>query len=88
MLTSSIGLILIVTGLITAGGGIAALLSPKLFLRLGFGDESPSGTAVFFARHWGVLIIAIGELIAYSTFVPALRTPILVAAVAEKILSD
>lgn len=85
MLTSSIGSILIVTGLITAGGGLAALLSPKLFLRLGFGDESPSSSAVFFARHWGVLITAIGALIAYGTFVPAIRSPILLAAVAEKI---
>ena len=41
MLTSSIGWILIVSGLITAGGGVAALFLPKLFLRVALGDGSP-----------------------------------------------
>jgi hypothetical protein len=76
--------ILVVSGLITAGGGLAGFLLPKLFLRLGFGDESPTDSAVFFVRHWGVLIIAIAALIVYCAYVPSIRVPVLEAAVVEK----
>ena len=81
---ASIGWILIVSGLITAGGGLAALFSPKLFLRLVFGDESAANSSVFFVRHWGVLIIAVGMLTVYSAYAPADRVPVLVAAAVEK----
>jgi hypothetical protein len=84
MLASSIGWILIASGIITAGGGIAALFSPGLFLRFGFGDENPTGSALFFVRHWGVLIAAVGALIIYSADAQAIRTSVLVAPAAEK----
>jgi hypothetical protein len=84
MLTSSIGWILVASGVITAGGGLAAILSPQLFLRLGFGDESPASSAVFFVRHWGVLIFVVAGLIVYSASAPSTRTPVLVAAAVEK----
>jgi len=84
MLASSIGWILIASGVITAGAGLAALLSPHLFLRLGFEVESPASSTVFFVRHWGVLIAAVGALIVYSAYAPAVRTPVLVAAAFEK----
>src|SRR5271170_6678864 len=84
MLASSIGWILLVSGFITDGGGLAALFSPALFLRLGFGDENPTRSALFFVRHWGVLIAAVGALIAYSADAQAIRTSVLVAAAAEK----
>ena len=84
MLASSIGWILVASGLITAGGGLAALLSPHLFLRLGFGVESPTSSAVFFVRHWGVLIFAVAGLIVYSAYATATRVPVLVAATVEK----
>jgi hypothetical protein len=84
MLASSIGWILIVSGIITAGGGLAALLFPHLFLRLGFGVESPTSSALFFVRHWGVLIFAVAALIVHSAYAPATRTSVLVAAALEK----
>ena len=84
MLASSIGRILIVSGVITAGGGLAALLFPVLFLRSGFGVDSPTSSALFFVRHWGVLILAVATLIVYSAYAPELRAPVLIAAAAEK----
>lgn len=84
MLASSIGWILVASGAITAGGGLAALLFPKLILGLGFGVESPTDSAVFFVRHWGVLIFAVGALIVYSAYAPTTRTPVLTAAAIEK----
>ena len=84
MLVSSIGWILVASGVITAGGGLAALFFPHLFLRLGFGVENLASSAVFFVRHWGVLIFIIGGLIVYSAYALATRTPVLIAAAIEK----
>jgi len=84
MLAASIGWILVVSGVITAGAGLVALLFPHLFLRLGFGVESPISSLVFFVRHWGVLIFAVGALIVYSAYAPTIRGPVLVAAAIEK----
>src|SRR5215470_12158478 len=84
MLASSIGWILVVSGVITAGAALAALLFPHLFLRLGFGVESPISPLVFFVQHWGVLIFVVGALIVYSAYVPTVRAPVLAAAAIEK----
>jgi len=84
MLASSIEWILVASGIITAGAGLAALLFPHLFLRLGSGVESPITPLVFFVRHWGVLIFAIGALIVYSAYHPTVRAPVLAAAAIEK----
>src|SRR5262245_31839487 len=83
MLASSIEWILVASGTITAAAGLPALLFPHVFLRLGFGVESPS-SLVFFVRHWGVLIFAIGALIVYSAYAPTVRAPVLAAAALEK----
>ena len=84
MLASSIESILVASGIITAGAGLAALLFPHLFLRSGFEVESPITPLVFFVRHWGVLIFVIGALIVYSAYHPTVRAPILTAAAIEK----
>jgi hypothetical protein len=84
MLTSSIGWILVISGLITAGGGLAALLVPHLFLRLGFAVESPASVTLFFVRHWGVLILAVAGLIVFCAYAPTVRVPVLIAAAMEK----
>jgi hypothetical protein len=84
MLASSIAWILVASGVITAGAGLAALLLPHLFLRLGFEVESPASSAVFFVRHWGVLIFVVGALILYSAYSPTVRAPVLAAAAIEK----
>jgi len=84
MLAASIGWILVISGVITAGAGLAAFLFPHLFLRLGFAVESPISSLVFFVRHWGVLIFVVGALIVYSAYAPTIRAPVLVAASIEK----
>jgi hypothetical protein len=52
MFASSIGWILVSSGLITAGGGLAALFFPHLVLRSGFGVTTPDSSAVLFVQHW------------------------------------
>jgi hypothetical protein len=53
---------------------------------LAFGVDRPEPATFFFARHWGVLILAIGALIVYSAYAPAARLPILAAGSLEKAL--
>jgi len=84
MLAASIGWILVVSGVITAGAGLAGLFFPHLFLRLAFSVESPISLLVFFVRHWGVLIFVVGALIIYSVYAPEIRAPVLIAAAIEK----
>lgn len=84
MLSPFIGQILTVSGFITGGGGIAALLYPSLLLRLVFGVEGPTSSALFFVRHWGVLIVAVAALILDSVFQSGFRAPVLIVAAVEK----
>ena len=39
---------------------------------------------MFFVRHWGVLVFVVGCLIIYCAYAPAIRVPVLIAAVVEK----
>ena len=73
MLKSSIEWILIISGLITAGSGVVALLFPHFQLRSTYGVENPASIAVFFVRHWGVLVFVVGCLIIHSAYAPAIR---------------
>jgi O-antigen/teichoic acid export membrane protein len=84
MLASSIGLILIVSGILTAAAGLGALLFPRPILKLIFGSEDNSALTIFFTRHWGALLFSICSLTVYSGLVPSTRAPILTAAIVEK----
>jgi hypothetical protein len=84
VLASSIGWILVVSGVLTAAAGFAAACIPRPVLRLAFGIDNADDATMFFVRHWGVLIFVIGALIAYGAYAPAIRAPALTAASIEK----
>jgi hypothetical protein len=84
MLTSSIGWILIVSGIGTAAGGLAGLFFPRMTLQLVFASKITDGVTMFFVRHWGALLFVVCALTVYSAYVPATRTPVLTASVIEK----
>ena len=84
MLASSIAWILIVSGIATAAGGLAAYLFPQPVLRLVFGVSSTDGVTLFFVRHWGALLCVVCALTVYSAYFPATRVPILAASIIEK----
>ena len=84
MLTSSIGWILIASGIFTAGGGLAMLVFPRLVLQLVFGVKSIDGPTMFFARHWGTLLFSVCALTVYCAYFPSTRVPILSASIFEK----
>ena len=84
MFASSIGWILILSGIAAAAGGLAACLFPQPVLQLIAGAKSADGLTIFFVRHWGALLFVVCALTAYSGYVPASRAPILTAAIIEK----
>lgn len=84
MLATSIGWILVVSGIPTAAAGLAALLFPKTVLGLVFGPTDASPVIMFFARHWGALLFVVCSLTVYAGLVPDSRVPILTAAIVEK----
>ncbi|MGO9674309.1 MAG: hypothetical protein ACLPSF_09135 [Methylocella sp.] len=79
-----VAVLLIASGAATALVGLAAFFTPRPFLRLVLKVEAADGAMLFFVRHWGVLLAAVGALIAYSAQAPASRLPILAAAIVEK----
>jgi len=85
MLASSIGWILVVSGIPTAAAGLAALLFPKTVLGLVFGSTDTGPITIFFTRHWGALLFVVCSLTVYAAFFPDTRGPILTAAAIEKL---
>ena len=83
-MASSIGWILIISGVAAAAGGLVACLFPQPVLQLVFGVKSTDGVTTFFVRHWGTLLFVVCALTAYSAYFPDCRAPILTAAVIEK----
>jgi hypothetical protein len=81
---SSIGWILVVSGIATAAGGLTGLLFSRELLLLAFGVRDAAASTVFFVRHWGVLIFAVGGLTVCAAYVPSVRFPTLTAAALEK----
>lgn len=86
MLASSIGWILVISGIPTAAAGLAALLFPKAVLKLVFGSTDTSPVTTFFTRHWGALLFVVCSLTVYAAFFPDTRGPILTAAAIEKLV--
>ena len=53
MRASSIGWILIISGILTAAGGLAGLFLPQTTLQLVFGVKSSDGVTIFFCSALG-----------------------------------
>ncbi len=83
--TKPMGLVLIVTGTLTAAAGIG-LLAPRQVLTLLFGVRTVDRTAILVARHWCVLIALVGGLLIYAGSHPQVRVPVMIAASAEKLV--
>jgi hypothetical protein len=86
VLAQAIGWLLVVSGAITAAGGLFAAAAPRALLRIVFGVSDDGAALLFFARHWGVLIFAVGALLVWAAYDPSLRVPVLAAAALEKLV--
>jgi hypothetical protein len=86
VLAQAIGWILVVSGAVTAVGGLFAAATPRALLRIVFGVSDAGAATLFFARHWGVLIFAVGALLVWAAYDPSLRVAVLAAAALEKLV--
>jgi hypothetical protein len=83
--TSFIEPILIATGLLTMGA-IALFQLPQPGLKLLLGIETTETGILLLTRHWGLLLFLVAALLVYSAFTPAIRVPVLLVAIAEKVV--
>lgn len=76
-------LILRISGIVTMLAGLQ-FLGPAEFLGA-LGMKVGDSTGLFYARHWGALVLCLGALIVAAASRPALRVPVVAAAAAEKL---
>jgi hypothetical protein len=83
MLAAYIELILLITGLATAGVLIVSV-APVAVMKMLFGQAPSDALSLFIARHWGLLVCLVGALLMYAAYHAEVRVPTLVVAIAEK----
>jgi hypothetical protein len=83
MLAAQIEIILLITGLATAGA-VALFLAPVTTMKILFGQAPHDALSLLIARHWGLLVCLVGALLIYSAYHAEIRVPTLIVAIAEK----
>src|SRR5207248_6326083 len=83
MLAAQIELILLLTGLATAGA-LALFLAPVTMMKLLFGQTPSDALGLVIARHWGLLVCLVGALLIYAAYHAEIRVPTLIVAITEK----
>ena len=84
MLAANIELILLITGLATAGI-LVVFVAPIRVMRVLFGQAPSDALSLFIARHWGLLVCLVGALLIYAAYHPEVRVPTLIVAIVEKV---
>jgi hypothetical protein len=84
MLAAWIELILLITGLATAGA-LAVFLAPATTMKMLFGQAPADVLGLLIARHWGLLVFLVGTLLMYAAHHAEVRVPTLFVAIAEKV---
>src|SRR5437764_11293987 len=83
MLAAHIEVILLITGLATAGA-LALCLSPVTMMKRLFGQTPSDALSLLIARHWGLLVGLVGALLIYAAYHAEVRVPTLIVAIVEK----
>src|SRR5258708_5917043 len=83
MLAAHIELILLITGLATAGA-LALFLAPVTMLKVLYGQAPSDVRSLLIVRHWGLLIFLVGALLVYAACHAEIRVPTMVVAIVEK----
>ena len=83
MLTAQIEMILLLTGLATAGA-LVLFLAPDTMMKLLFGQAPSDALGLLIVRHWGLLVGLVGALLVYAAYHPEIRVPTLIVAIVEK----
>src|ERR1700720_2746184 len=83
MLAAQIELILLITGLATAGA-LVLFLAPVTMMKILFGQAPSDALSLLIARHWGLLVCLVGALLVYAAYHAEIREPALIVAIGEK----
>ena len=83
MLAAHIELILLITGLATAGV-LVVFVAPVPVMKVLFGQAPSDALSLFIARHWGLLVCLVGALLIYAAYHAEVRVPTLIVAIVEK----
>ena len=83
MLAAHIELILLITGLATAGA-LVLFLAPVTMMKMLFGQAPSDALSLLIARHWGLLVCLVGTLLIYAAYHAEVRVPTLIVAIVEK----
>lgn len=83
MLAAQIELILLITGLATAGA-LGLVLAPVPMMKTLFGQAPADALSILIARHWGLLVGLVGALLVYAAYHAEVRVPTLIVAIVEK----
>jgi hypothetical protein len=83
MLAAQIELILLITGLATAGA-LVVVVAPAPMMKMLFGQAPAEPLGFLIARHWGLLICLVGALLIYAAYHVEIRVPTLIVAIVEK----
>ena len=84
MLAAHIELILLITGLATAGV-LVVFVAPVPVMKVLFGQAPSDALSLFIARHWGLLVCLVGALLIYAAYHAEVRVPTLIVAIVEKV---
>jgi hypothetical protein len=79
-----IELILLITGLATAGI-LVVFVAPVPVMKLLFGQAPSDGLSLLIIRHWGLLVCLVGALLIYAAYHAEVRVPTLIVAIVEKV---
>jgi hypothetical protein len=79
-----IELILLITGLATAGV-LVVFVAPVPVMKVLFGQAPSDALSLFIARHWGLLVCLVGALLIYAAYHAEIRVPTLIVAIVEKL---
>ena len=83
MLAAQIEMILLITGLATAGA-LVLFLAPVPMMKMLFGQAPSDALSLLIARHWGLLVCLVGALLIYAAYHAEIRVPTLIVAIVEK----
>src|SRR5215831_4088082 len=84
MLAAHIELILLITGLATAGV-LMQFLVPVPVMKVLFGQAPSDALSLLIARHWGLLVCLVGALLIYAAYHAEVRVPTRINAIVEKV---
>jgi hypothetical protein len=83
MLAAHIEMILLFTGLATAGAFVL-FLAPAAMMKMLFGQAPADALSLLIVRHWGLMVCLVGALLVYAAYHAEIRVPTLVVAIVEK----